>query len=104
MNEKNGAMAKFLIAIRSLLTLPIWLYQKLISPVIPSRCIYTPTCSEYSRQAVLKHGLKGFVLGGARVLRCVGGLYTGGDDPVPDRFSFSYLFKSYRQFWRREDS
>ncbi|MBU8913244.1 MAG: membrane protein insertion efficiency factor YidD [Spirochaetales bacterium] len=104
MSEKDRATARFLIAVRSILTLPIWLYQKLISPVIPSRCIYTPTCSEYSRQAVLKHGLGGFVLGGARVLRCMGGLYTGGDDPVPDRFSISYLFRSYRQFWRGKDS
>lgn len=103
MNEKNGAPAKLLIAIRSILILPIWLYQKLISPVIPSRCIYTPSCSEYSRKAVLKHGLRGFLLGGARVIRCVGGLYIGGDDPVPDRFSLRRLFASYREFWRGRD-
>jgi putative membrane protein insertion efficiency factor len=93
-------MTKLLLAIRWILVLPIWLYQKLISPIIPSRCIYSPTCSEYSKHAVLKHGLRGLLLGGARLLRCVGGLYTGGDDPVPDRFSFRYLFGSYRAFWR----
>jgi len=89
---------------RSILTLPIWLYQRMVSPIIPSRCIYTPTCSEYSRQAILKHGLRGVLLGTARVLRCVGGLYNGGDDPVPARFSFRYLFGSYRKFWSRKDS
>ncbi len=103
MNEKFGATVKLLMVIRSILILPIWLYQKLISPLIPSRCIYTPSCSEYNREAVLKHGLRGFLLGGARVLRCMEGLYTGGDDPVPDRFSFSYLFGSYRKFWRGKD-
>ncbi|MEE8441906.1 MAG: membrane protein insertion efficiency factor YidD [Spirochaetia bacterium] len=104
MSETNGATAKLLIALRSIMILPIWLYQKLLSPVIPSRCIYTPTCSQYSRKAILKHGLRGFLLGGARVLRCVGGLYAGGDDPVPDRFTFGYLFGSYRKFWREKNN
>ena len=90
---------------RLVLTGPIWLYQKLLSPLLPSRCIYTPSCSEYSRQAVLKHGLRGFLLGGARLLRCVGGLYRGGEDHVPEQFSFRHLFGGYRKYWRgRDDS
>jgi len=78
---------------------PIWLYQKLISPLIGARCIYHPSCSAYAREAVLRHGLAGLLLAIGRVLRCVGGLYTGGDDPVPERFTFSYLFGSYRRYW-----
>lgn len=85
--------------IRGLIASPIWLYQKLISPLVPSRCIYHPTCSSYTRQAIHRHGILGLLLGLARVLRCVGGLYAGGDDPVPDRFTFLYLFRSYRRFW-----
>ncbi len=84
---------------RYIISFPIWLYQKIVSPLIPSRCIYHPSCSAYARDAVVKHGLLGALLALGRVFRCVGGLYTGGDDPVPERFSFSYLFGSYRKFW-----
>ena len=35
----------------SLLLLPIWFYQKAISPYTPPSCRFTPTCSEYARQA-----------------------------------------------------
>ena len=86
---------------RLLLTVPIWIYQRLISPAFPSRCIYTPSCSEYTRIAILRHGVAGLVLGLFRVLRCAGGLYTGGEDGVPDRVTLTYLFGSYRRFWRR---
>ena len=47
----------------SLLLLPIWFYQKVISPYTPPSCRFTPTCSEYARQALLKHGpIKGLWL------------------------------------------
>ena len=100
MNEKRNALAIVLTWLRQILVLPIRLYQKLISPIIGSRCIYTPTCSEYSKNAVLRHGVRGLLLGAARLLRCVGGLYRGGDDPVPEQFTFRHLFGSYRKFWR----
>ena len=48
-------------------------------------CRYTPTCSEYAIQALIKHGtLKGSVLGIKRILRCApwGGI---GYDPVPEK-------------------
>lgn len=58
-------------------------YQRRISPLFGARCIYYPTCSEYARQAVLKHGaLKGSVLALRRILRCHP-LHDGGYDPVP---------------------
>ncbi len=65
------------------LLIPIWIYQKWISPFTPPSCRFTPTCSEYARQALLKHGpVKGLGLAVWRILRCNpwGG---SGYDPVP---------------------
>lgn len=66
-----------------LLCLPIRFYQQCISPLTPPACRFTPTCSEYARQAIMKHGpLKGLWLAVRRILRCHpwGG---SGYDPVP---------------------
>lgn len=47
------------------------LYQKYISPSLGKRCIYYPTCSEYTKQAVDKYGIiKGSILGFIRILKC----------------------------------
>ena len=57
--------------IRKLFILPIILYQKILSPFFPSSCRFTPTCSEYSKQSILKYGLlKGSYLGVKRILKC----------------------------------
>ena len=54
-----------------LLVLPIRFYQLCISPLLGPSCRFTPTCSEYARQAILKHGpFKGLYLGVRRLLRC----------------------------------
>lgn len=66
-----------------LLVLPIRFYQIAISPLLGPSCRFTPTCSEYARQAILKHGpFKGLYLAVRRLLRCHpwGG---SGYDPVP---------------------
>ena len=66
-----------------LLVLPIRFYQLCISPLLGPSCRFTPTCSEYARQAILKHGpVKGLYLAIRRLLRCHpwGG---SGYDPVP---------------------
>ncbi len=57
---------------RNIEILLIRIYQKLISPMFGShRCIFYPTCSEYTRQAVDKYGIiKGNILGIKRILRC----------------------------------
>ncbi len=69
--------------ITGLLLLPILFYQKFITPYTPASCRFTPTCSEYARQALLKYGpVKGLALAVWRILRCNpwGG---SGYDPVP---------------------
>jgi len=54
----------------------IRLYQVLVSPVIHfnakvKMCRFTPTCSEYARQSLLKYGLyRGLAKGTWRILRC----------------------------------
>lgn len=66
-----------------LLSLSIVFYQRCISPFTPPSCRFTPTCSEYARQALKKHGpIKGLALAIWRILRCNpwGG---SGYDPVP---------------------
>ena len=46
-----------------ILLLPIRFYQTAISPYTPPSCRFTPTCSEYARQALIKHGpIKGLYL------------------------------------------
>ena len=62
------------------------LYQTFISPLFPPSCRYQPTCSNYMIEALNKHGLKGLLMGLARIGRCHP-LVEGGDDPVPDTFS-----------------
>ncbi|MCF6360319.1 MAG: membrane protein insertion efficiency factor YidD [Cyclobacteriaceae bacterium] len=74
---------KFSVLIRKIATAPIIVYQYSISPLLPASCRYTPTCSEYSKQALMKHGLiKGGKLAIKRITSCHpwGG---SGYDPVP---------------------
>lgn len=61
-------------------------YQKVISPLFPPSCCYHPTCSNYMIEAINKHGLKGVLMGLARIGRCHP-FVEGGEDPVPDQFS-----------------
>lgn len=58
-------------------------YQKAVSPYLPSVCRYTPTCSNYTAEAILEYGLfKGSGLGLRRLLSCRPG-GGKGYDPVP---------------------
>lgn len=71
---------------KKLLIAPVRAYQKWISPLTPPSCRYQPTCSNYMIEAIEKHGLKGVLMGLARILRCHP-FVRGGQDPVPDHFS-----------------
>lgn len=69
----------------ALLSLPILLYQRCISPMLPQCCRFTPTCSQYALEALRRHGpLRGSWLALRRILRCHpwGG---SGYDPVPPK-------------------
>ena len=58
-------------------------YKRLISPFLPASCRYVPSCSEYTAEAMAKHGVfRGTVLGLWRLLRC-NPFVRGGYDPVP---------------------
>ena len=68
--------------LRRLVTAPIRGYSRFLSPLLPQRCRYHPSCSAYAAQAVERYGiLRGLVLAGWRLLRCNPWSH-GGYDPV----------------------
>lgn len=68
---------------------PIVLYRRVISPALPRRCKYEPTCSAYALAALQEFGiLRGLVLAAWRVLRC-NPFSHGGYDPVDAQRLFS---------------
>ncbi|MGE5337590.1 MAG: membrane protein insertion efficiency factor YidD [Gemmatimonadota bacterium] len=71
---------------KTLLIAAIRAYQFLLSPWIGGSCRFWPTCSEYARESIERHGaLRGSWMTIARLARCHprGG---GGVDPVPEQF------------------
>ena len=57
-------------------------YQKFVSPGLPRRCKYYPSCSQYAIDALTQYGVgRGLVLAAWRLLRCNPFSY-GGYDPV----------------------
>jgi uncharacterized protein len=66
-----------------MLVLPIIAYRRWISPALPARCRFYPTCSAYAIEAIARHGaLRGTFLAVWRLLRCHP-FHPGGYDPVP---------------------
>jgi putative membrane protein insertion efficiency factor len=66
----------------ALLLAPIRAYQRFVSPALPRRCKYEPTCSAYAVDAIRELGvIRGLILAGWRLLRC-NPFSHGGYDPV----------------------
>lgn len=71
-----GALARGLAA-------AVLAYKRFVSPLLPPACRFTPTCSEYAREALLTYGfLKGTALSLRRLSRCHP-FHRGGHDPLP---------------------
>ncbi len=68
---------------RLILDYMIRAYQYCISPLLGPSCRFYPSCSEYAREAIQKHGaMRGVLLGAGRICRCHP-WHAGGYDPVP---------------------
>lgn len=82
-------------ALKKIFIFPIKIYKRFISPCLPPRCRYYPSCSSYAIQAIEKHGvIKGIILGAWRILRC-NPFARGGVDHVPDKFDLLYCFRKH---------
>lgn len=80
-NTNRGWLVRVLV---SGLTGLIVFYQRYLSPLKGPTCRFNPTCSEYARQAIIRHGpVRGVGLAVWRLLRCQP-FAKGGYDPVPD--------------------
>ncbi|MBO4581905.1 MAG: membrane protein insertion efficiency factor YidD [Bacteroidales bacterium] len=67
-------------ACQGAVVLVIRFYQLCISPLFPSTCRYTPTCSVYAVQAIKKYGvIKGGIKAVKRILSCRPGGGSGYD-------------------------
>jgi uncharacterized protein len=66
------------------LTALVVAYRRYVSPVLPARCRFYPSCSAYAQEALARHGaIRGTGLAVWRLLRCHP-FHPGGYDPVPD--------------------
>lgn len=65
------------------LLLPIYFYRYFISPLLGVNCRFSPSCSDYAKDAIIKHGaLRGGLLTVKRILKCHP-WGNSGYDPVP---------------------
>ena len=90
--HRQGHRNPIVRIVRGIATLPtrvalalIWAYKRLISPLLPPACRFSPTCSTYMARAITDHGfMRGATLGMKRVCKCHP-FHPGGVDPVPGR-------------------
>ena len=82
-------MTRLRMLCRRVLCVPIRVYQHTLSPWIGRSCRFTPSCSNYTMQAILTHGcVKGVLLGAWRIARC-NPFGKWGYDPVPEAGTWS---------------
>ncbi len=75
---------KIKLILKKIVLLLIKGYQKFLSPFLGKNCIFIPTCSAYTYEAIEKYGIiRGGFLGIKRILRCHP-YSQGGYDPVPE--------------------
>ena len=68
--------------VRIVLVTLLKFYKVAVSPLLPPSCRFVPTCSEYAREAIERHGaVRGTWMGARRLLRCHP-FHPGGYDPV----------------------
>jgi len=69
--------------VRRALLAAVGFYSRAISPALPPRCRFYPTCSAYAAEAIDRHGAaRGSWLAVRRILKCAP-WHPGGVDPVP---------------------
>jgi len=86
-NKKNIRSILLLIVEKPLLLL-LNIYQQFVSPLLGQNCKHYPSCSSFSKEAIIKHGpITGLILSVARILRC-NPWSLGGYDPIPDKISY----------------
>lgn len=86
---QNGRGTALKGLVRSAFSFPflalLFVYRRLISPMLPPACRYHPSCSAYAFEAIREHGpIFGLFLAARRLLRCHPWA-AGGPDPVPPR-------------------
>jgi uncharacterized protein len=73
--------------VKRILLALIGAYKRWVSPAMPRRCRYEPSCSTYAAESVSRFGAgRGLLLASWRLLRC-NPFSHGGFDPVPERFT-----------------
>ena len=86
MKRSPGPVSRAVIAV---LLAPVRLYQRVISPALPRRCKYEPTCSAYAVEAIRELGpVRGTIVAAWRLARC-NPFSHGGYDPVEARTLFN---------------
>ncbi len=82
--------------LRHIYLIPVYIYRYCISPFTPPSCRYTPSCSKYFEESIMRFGIiKGSISGIARLLRCRNKFF-GGPDPVPDVWSFLGVRREFK--------
>jgi putative membrane protein insertion efficiency factor len=80
--QRKAASSRRTPNMRTILVSLLKFYKAVISPWLPPSCRFVPTCSEYAREAIEKHGaLRGTGMAIWRLLRCQP-FCDGGYDPV----------------------